>query len=219
MCGRYSIFTQPQQLAERFEASLAPELLAPRYNAAPTQLLPVITNHGERRIQLLRWGLVPSWADDPSIGSRMINARAETLEDKPAYRTAFAKRRCLVLADGFYEWQKVGGGKVPVRFKLASGEPFAFAGLWESWDTPEGEPLLSFTIVTGEPNELVAPVHNRMPVILTAETERTWLEDGAGGEAWKAALRPYPAELMESYAVSKLVNSPGNDSPALIERA
>ena len=215
MCGRFTIFADPGRLAERFDASLPPDGLRPRYNAAPTQSLPVLLNEGDRVIQLLRWGLVPFWAKDASIGSQMINARAETLAEKPSFRNALKKRRCLVLADGFYEWKKTTTGKAPMRISLASGEPFAFAGLWEIWDAPEGDKLRTFTIITTTPNDLVEPIHNRMPVILRPELEPLWLDNDADKDAWLDVLRPYPAELMTAYLVSKRVNFVSNDDPEL----
>lgn len=218
MCGRFSIFADPERLAERFKARLPAEGLTPRYNAAPSQDLPVILNEDRQLIQLLRWGLVPFWAKDPSIGNRMINARAETLPQKPGFRTALQKRRCLVLADGFYEWQKLNGRKQPLRVVLKSGEPFAFAGLWETWRQPDGGLLRTFTIVTTAPNELLASIHDRMPAILLPEHEQVWLDDSAGQRAWLKVLRPYPAELMTVYPVSHRVNSPANDDPSVIER-
>jgi putative SOS response-associated peptidase YedK len=217
MCGRFSIFADPSRLAERFEVSLPAEGLRPRYNAAPTQALPVILNEGDRVIQLLRWGLVPFWAKDPSIGSQMINARAETLAEKPSFRNALKKRRCLVLADGFYEWRKTPASKVPMRITLVSGEPFAFAGLWETWDTPDGDKLRTFTIVTTSPNELVEPIHNRMPVILRPEHETLWMDNYAEPAAWLDVLRPYPAELLRAYPIPKRVNSVGNDDPSVVK--
>ena len=216
MCGRFSIFADPERLAERFNAGLPPDGLHPRYNAAPTQSLPVLLNEGDRVIQLLRWGLVPFWAKDASIGSQMINARAETLAEKPSFRNALKKRRCLVLADGFYEWKKTTTGKAPMRITLASGEPFAFAGLWETWDTPEGDRLRTFTIITTTPNELVELIHNRMPVILRSELEPLWLDNDADQSAWLDVLRPYPSELMTAYPVSKRVNFVSNDDPDLV---
>ena len=218
MCGRFTIFADPDRLAERFQAALPADGLQPRYNAAPTQYLPVILNDGPPAIQLLQWGLVPFWAKDPSIGSRMINARAETLAEKPAFRAALKKRRWLVLADGFYEWQKTPTGKQPMRITLASGEPFAMAGLWETWDAPDGSLLRTFTIVTGEPNELVAAIHNRMPTILLPEHEALWLDNAAEPAIWLDILRPYPAERMAAYPVSRRVNHVANDDPGLVER-
>ncbi len=218
MCGRFTIFADPDRLAERFQAALPADGLQPRYNAAPTQYLPVILNDGPPAIQLLQWGLVPFWAKDPSIGSRMINARAETLAEKPAFRAALKKRRCLVLADGFYEWQKTPTGKQPMRITLDSGEPFAMAGLWETWDAPDGSLLRTFTIVTGEPNELVAAIHNRMPTILLPEHEALWLDNAAEPAIWLDILRSYPAERMAAYPVSRRVNHVANDDPGLVER-
>lgn len=221
MCGRFSIFADPERLAERFGASLPEEGLQARYNAAPTQNLPVILNEevDGRRIQLLRWGLVPFWAEDPAIGSRMINARGETLAEKPSFRTALKKRRCLVLADGFYEWKKTPDGKTPMRITLKSGEPFALAGLWETWKGPAGDLLRTFTIVTTSPNELLEPIHNRMPVILPREHEAIWLDNAADQAIWLDMLRPYPADLMTVYPVSKRVNYVGNDDPQLVQPA
>ena len=216
MCGRFTIFADPDRLAERFQAELPAEGLQPRYNAAPTQHLPVILNEVPPAIQLLQWGLIPSWAKDPAIGSRMINARAETLAEKPSFRAAFKKRRCLVLADGFYEWLQTPAGKQPMRITLASGEPFAMAGLWESWHAPDGSLLRTFTIITGEPNELVAPIHNRMPAILLPEHEAIWLDNAAEPAIWQDILRPYPAQRMAAYPVSRRVNFVGNDDEGLV---
>ncbi|MCC7206978.1 MAG: SOS response-associated peptidase [Anaerolineae bacterium] len=197
MCGRYSVAVDPEQLASRFNAELPPEPLPKRLNAAPTESLPVLLNEGPRRIELVRWGLIPSWADDPSIGSRLINARAETLAEKPSFRSALKSRRCLVLADAFYEWQKTEDGKkTPYRIALKSGEPFAFAGLWEQWRDPSGTPLRTFTIITTEPNDLVAPIHNRMPAVLRPDAEAPWLGENGLGDEWRDLLTPFPADLM-----------------------
>ena len=219
MCGRFSIFADPERLVERFDASLPEQGLQPRYNAAPTQDLPVILNEDERHIQLLRWGLVPFWAEDPAIGSRMINARSETLAEKPSFRTALKKRRCLVLADGFYEWQKTADGKVPMRITLKTGEPFAMAGLWETWKEPTGDLLRTFTIITTSPNDLLEPIHNRMPVILPREHEAIWLDNAADQAIWLDMLRPFPADLLTAFHVSKRVNYVGNDDPEIVQPA
>lgn len=224
MCGRYTIFTDPERLAERFDAALPAQDLRPRYNAAPTQHLPVILNGGPRHIELLQWGLIPFWAKDPTIGSRMINARVETVAEKPAFRAAFKKRRCLVLANGFYEWQAQAAdpatgsraSKTPMRFALPDDAPFAFAGLWENWDAPDGSLLRTFTIITGPPNSLTEPVHNRMPAILLPEHEAIWLDDEAEPAIWLDILRPYPPERMRVYPVSRRVNTVSNDDPALV---
>lgn len=221
MCGRYTIFTDPGHLAERFQAELPADGLQARYNAAPTQSLPVILNTDDpRRIERLRWGLVPSWSQDPAIGSRMINARGETVAEKPAFRAALRKRRCLVLADGFYEWRKNPiGPKTPLRFTLADGAPFAFAGLWEMWNAPDGSVLRTFTIITGQPNELVAPVHDRMPAILLPEHEAIWLDNAAEPAIWQDILRPYPSERMVVTSASRRVNAVSNDDVAVLTDA
>jgi putative SOS response-associated peptidase YedK len=217
MCGRYTLTFLPNRLAERFEAQPPTEDFFPRYNVSPQQYLPVICNTGERRIVMFRWGLIPGWAKNPSIGNRLINARAETVSEKPSFRTAFRNRRCLVLSDGFYEWQKTPSGKIPVRITLKDGEPFAFAGLWEKWRSPKGEEINTFSIITTEPNDLIAKIHHRMPVILRPEHEDVWLDNEAGAEKWLSVLKPYPAEKMTVYPVSRGVNSPRNDDLSLIE--
>lgn len=189
------------------------------YNIAPTQKVPVVPNDGSATIRLFRWGLVPQWADDSSIGNRMINARAETLAEKPSFRSAFRRRRCLILSGGFFEWRKEkGGGKTPMFVRLKSGLPFAFAGLWERWVSKEtGEELLSCTIVTCEPNSLIAEFHHRMPVILPSEAHQTWIDpQERQPQELTGLLVPYPAEEMEAYPVSKAVNNPRNNSPQCI---
>jgi putative SOS response-associated peptidase YedK len=167
---------------------------------------------GSRRLISMRWGLVPYWAEDPGIGSRMINARAETAAEKPAFRDSFRRRRCLVAADGFFEWQKAPGGKQPYLIRLEGGAPFAFAGLWDRWRGRRGRVLETFTILTTTPNELVRPIHDRMPVILPAEARSRWLAEDAESEALRELLGPLPGEGMEAFPVSQLVNSPANDS-------
>jgi len=216
MCGRYSITVAPEALAARFDTPVPEELAQPRYNAAPTQQLPVVLDDGTRHMALLRWGLVPRWAKDESIGNRLINARAESIEEKPSFRDAFSRRRCLVLADGFFEWQRAASGKQPFRFTLASGEPFALAGLWERWRRPDGNELRTFTIITTSANELVAPAHDRMPVMLLPEHEALWLDQKAGPGVWRDLLRPYPPDRMQAYPVSPAVNSPAHDGPEVI---
>jgi putative SOS response-associated peptidase YedK len=222
MCGRYTFAPDLSQIGELFPGFEVPEELAPRYNIAPTQKVPVILNDGRQRIELVRWGLIPSWAKDPAIGNRLINARAETLAEKPSFRSAFKRRRCLILADGFYEWQKTPGQrtKTPHYIRLRSGDPFAFAGLWESWRSPDDDRVLSCTIVTTSPNPLIASIHNRMPVILDPTVHERWLREGEQPkEEMAPLLAPYPPEQMEAYPVSTLVNSPKNDVPACIEPA
>lgn len=213
MCGRYTQATDPAKLAQRFRLEPPGPGIGRRYNIAPTQDAPIVTNDDPKHLCLMRWGLVPSWAKDAAIGNRMINARAETLAEKPSFRKPLERRRCLVLADGFYEWRKeAGSANIPIRFVLKSREPFAFAGLWDTWRAPDGKELVSFTIVTTEANELLRPVHDRMPVILRREDEERWLDPDLKDSArLLPLLRPYAAAEMEAYEVSMLVNSPRND--------
>ena len=222
MCGRYSLVMDLSVLAQRFEFDDAGLAAEPAYNIAPTQqALTVREGEDGREAAFMRWGLIPSWAKDSSIGARMINARAETLAEKPAFRTALRRRRCLVLADGFYEWQRVAGSKVkrPMRIVLKTGEPFAFAGLWEEWRNPEGIPIQSCTIITTSPNALLAPIHDRMPVILSRDAEPLWLDASVGDPGLLAnVLRPYSADAMDAYEVSPLVNSAANDTPEVLAR-
>jgi putative SOS response-associated peptidase YedK len=222
MCGRFTLTTSLGAVALRFgvRTSLEEAGDAPRYNIAPTQTVIVIGDDGQRYLTRMRWGLIPSWAKDPAIGNRMINARAETVATKRAFRAALRKRRCLVVADGFYEWQQRGRGKQPFRIMLRSGEPFGFAGLWENWLSPEGEEIQSCTIITTEANDLLRPIHDRMPVILTREAEVVWL-DSAIQEPTQLLplLKPYPAEGMELYPVSTRVNNPAHDGPECIKPA
>jgi putative SOS response-associated peptidase YedK len=198
--------------------------LQPRYNAAPTQSLPTVLRDresGERRLEALRWGLIPYWAKDAKIAYSTVNAKAETVATAPAFRDAFKCRRCLVLADGFYEWQKTDGKtKQPYRFTMADGAPFAFAGLWERWKEPaSSETVRSFTIITTMPNTLCAPVHNRMPVILDPEDYPAWLgETPATGDALRALLHPFPAERMAAHTIGPAISNVRNDNSALIER-
>ena len=219
MCGRFTLFVDPKDLMEAFPGFALPAEWTPRYNIAPSQPIAVIPNSGENKIELFRWGLIPSWAKDPTIGNRMINARAETLAEKPAFRAAYRQRRCLVLADGFYEWRKEPGRgtKTPMYIRLESGEPFAFAGLWESWRGPDDQPIRSCTIITTTPNALVERIHNRMPVILGREAYEPWLDPSPQSpDRLGTWLRPYPASQMVAYPVSTQVNNPSNDSPACI---
>ncbi|MGH2538651.1 MAG: SOS response-associated peptidase [Candidatus Promineifilaceae bacterium] len=220
MCGRFTLIAPGEAIADLFQLPAAPEL-APRYNIAPTQPVAAVRvspQTGERELTHLVWGLIPSWADDPSIGSRMINARSETAAEKPSFRAAFKYRRCLLPADGFYEWQKQNGAKQPMRVQMKDGRPFAMAGLWERWQSPDGSEIESCTILTTEPNDLLEEVHNRMPVILHPADFALWLDPGAQhpGEV-QDLLRPYPAAEMRFYPVSTQVNSPHNDTPEVIQ--
>ena len=214
MCGRYSLTADLGELAGRFEFDGDWDAFDKRYNIAPTQEVLTVVGGETRRAGYMRWGLIPFWAKNASIGSRMINARAETVAEKPAFRDALRRRRCLVLADGFYEWQRVGKNKRPMRIVMGSGEPFAFAGLWETWKNSEGTVIPSCTIITTTPNDLLKPIHNRMPVILSKEVEGFWLDDNVDDPAaLTSVLTPYPDDAMEAFEVSSLVNSATNDGP------
>jgi putative SOS response-associated peptidase YedK len=220
MCGRFTVATDPAVLAERFEVEL-PEEWAPSYNVAPTQDVLGIVRRRDARRQLreLRFGLIPHWAKDMKVGFSMINARAETVRSKGAYSGLLERRRALIVADGFYEWRTdPDGRKRPVRYTLADGGPFAFAGLWASWHDPEADAWLdSCTIITTTANGLVAPVHDRMPVILPRAAEAAWLDPQLAPAAVDALLVPYPAEEMHAAEASMLVNSVKNDGPELLD--
>lgn len=220
MCGRYTLSTPTDILGELYE--LETELtLSPRFNIAPTQEAAVVRVDAEsstRRLDLLKWGLVPFWAKDPGIGSRMINARSETVAEKPAFRVSLKRQRCLVPADGFYEWQATGGPKQPFFFHRKDGRPIALAGLWDRWDKGDDGPLETFTILTTTPNEVVAPIHKRMPVILKRSNFEEWLDPNDDDvETLTALLIPAPADLLEAYPVSTYVNSPANEGPDCVE--
>jgi putative SOS response-associated peptidase YedK len=218
MCGRYTITISADGAREDLGIVQMPQDYQPRYNVAPTQPVAVVVNALERKAEWMRWGLIPFWAKDPSIGSRLINARSETVSEKPAFKNAFAKRRCLVLADGFYEWQKGSGPKgrsQPFYFCRADSKPFAFAGLWEFWRSAEGDELRTCTIITCEANAVVRPVHERMPVMLSGESLWGWLSNQPTGELL-GLLKPYPVDVMKAYPVSGMVNRPELDAPNLI---
>ena len=217
MCGRFSLIADIGELARRFEFDGDWDAFDARHNIAPTQSVLTVVGGQDRRAGFMRWGLIPHWAKSASIGSRMINARAETVAEKPAFRDAFRRRRCLILADGFYEWRRVGRLKTPMRIVLRSGEPFAFAGLWSVWRDDAGSRVPSCAIVTTTPNEVVAPIHDRMPVILSKGAESLWLDgDVQDGALLSSVLKPYPPRLVEAYEVSSLVNSAANDGPEVI---
>lgn len=218
MCGRFTLMLDAEDLQEEFGLAEVPTDFRPRYNIAPSQAVLVLADSTGRRAEWMRWGLVPSWAKDVSIGYKLINARSETVMEKPSFRSAFRSRRCLIFADGFYEWQKSAGKgpSQPFHFTLAGGKLCAFAGLWETWRPPEGEePLRSCTILTTAANELVAPVHERMPVILNREAAVNWLA-ASDPSALMGLLKPFPAENMRASAVSRRVNSPDADGPELV---
>jgi putative SOS response-associated peptidase YedK len=221
MCGRYSQSQSAEIIAKAFQVDSVPAL-KPRYNIAPTQSVPTVLQTSastNRQFKMLHWGLIPSWAKDPKMGGRLINARAETVNEKPAFRSAFRQRRCLVLADGFYEWQQQEDKKQkqPFYFRLSDGQPFAFAGLWEHWKGADGEEIESCTLLTTEPNELMQPIHNRMPVILDPKDYDLWLDSEVKKpELLQPLLRPYQTEEMTTYPVSKVVNKPSNDTAECI---
>ena len=231
MCGRYTMFAKPENLERRFRARLSDAARkyasAPRYNIAPTQNIAILLRDpesGERVIDMARWGLVPSWAKDDSIGAKMINARAETLEEKPSFKSALERRRCLVVANGFYEWKSLAAAngrraaKQPMYARLRGDEPFAMAGLWDRWRNPSNDQTMrSCTIITAEPNALIATAHHRMAVILSPDDEDLWLDDRTPNAERLALLKPFPADDMELYPVSTRVNSPSADDASLIE--
>ncbi len=215
MCGRFSITSDLEELRERFGAE-PPQNYEIRYNAAPGQILPVIEMGKPDEMQMFKWGLIPHWAKDPAIGTRLINARAETIAQKPAFRSAFQKHRCLIPADGFYEWDKTGPKKIPYRVTLKSKELFTFAGICDSWIDDEGKEINTFSIITTEANALIAKIHRRMPVILTKEDETKWLNSQAKEEDILKLLRAYPSDALDIYPVSTLINNPRHDSPEVI---
>jgi putative SOS response-associated peptidase YedK len=214
MCGRFALTVDPADLQDAFPEFSFPAQAAPRYNIAPSQPILALPNDGTNQADFFAWGLIPSWAKDPSIGNRMINARAETLAEKPAFRSAYKYHRCLIFADGFFEWQARPGSKskAPHFIRLKSGAPFAFAGLWELWQPVDGSEVRTAAIITTEPNDLMASIHNRMPVILQPNTYSQWLDPAPQSpNRLQNLLVPFPAGEMEAYPISTLVNSPGND--------
>jgi putative SOS response-associated peptidase YedK len=217
MCGRFTLFADPSDLQEMVSLSTPLPDLAPRYNIAPTQPVAVVANGETRALELFRWGLIPSWAKDPAIGNRLINARAETLAEKPSFRTALKKRRCLILADGFYEWKREGNKKTPMYVQLKDQQPFAFAGLWEVWKSPDDKLVKSCTIITTTPNALMEKIHDRMPVILPPKAYDLWLSPGElPAEKALPLLKPFAASQMRAVTVSPLVNNPKFDSPECV---
>ncbi|MFP4544710.1 MAG: SOS response-associated peptidase [Candidatus Kapaibacterium sp.] len=216
MCGRFAMTATTEDI-ENLLPELGPDAeIEARYNIAPTQNIAAIQGDGSGKIRKLRWGLVPFWADDPSIGNRMINARGETLNEKPSFKKLIKSRRCLIIATGFYEWKKSGKEKIPYYIKMKDGKPFTFAGLWDVWNKGE-EPLTTATIITTVPNEMISDIHNRMPAIIMPEHRELWLStETVSIEMLLAAIGPYPADEMEAYPVSKAVNNPRNDYPELL---
>lgn len=218
MCGRYALETSASELAARFELDEVVDL-APRYNIAPGTDIPAIRHspEGKRVLHLLRWGLIPHWAKDPGIGAKLSNARGETVAEKPSFRDAFKRRRCLVPADGFYEWKTEGRQKQPYYFSLKSGEPFALGGVWESWRAPEGAILRTCCLITTGPNDIMLPVHDRMPVIVSPDDYEAWLTGEAS--AAQALVKPFPTDEMQAWAVSRRVSRSGEEGADLIRPA
>ena len=219
MCGRYSLTTPAEAVRALFGYEARPNL-RPRYNIAPTDAVLVVRpakDQGPREPAMMRWGLVPWWAKDIKIGAKTINARAETVASKPAFRDAFRERRCLVAADGFYEWRKECKLRRPFRIVRRDGNPFAFAGLWDRFSPAEGEAIDSFTIITTEANALLRPLHARMPVMLDAADYDAWLDASAGAPSLHALLRPFADSELAFFEVSSRVNKVANDDPSVIE--
>lgn len=222
MCGRFTLFAEFEEIIERFhiEATISKELYNPNFNVAPSHsVLSVINDGCKNRLGYLKWGLIPPWAKDKKIGYKMINARAETVSEKPSFKHAFQKRRCLVIADSFYEWKKNDdNSKTPMRIKLKSNALFAMAGIWESWRSPDGETIYSCSVITSTPNSLVKEIHDRMPVILKPSDETKWLDPSIiDPKKLQHLLQPLSEDFMDAYEVSSLVNSPKNNSPQLIQ--
>ena len=223
MCGRFTLHHSTEEVAEHFAVQQVLFPLEARYNIAPGQAVPVVANStlaGARWLEAMKWGLVPFWAKDPDIGNRLINARAESIAEKPAYKQALKRRRCILPSDGFYEWKAEAGGRVPHHIRRLDGELFGFAGLWEEWESPDGSLLRTCAIITVPPNELMATLHNRMPAILRCEDEDAWLDPELKDTgAILAMLKAYPADEMEAYPVSRRVNAPQNDDESCLEPA
>lgn len=219
MCGRFTIISSEEELINRYMAVLSEGFeYYPNYNAAPMQYIPtIIGSSSGNRLGSLRWGLVPSWADDDKIGNKMINARAETLSEKPAFKRLLGSKRCIIPCSGFYEWQKVGSGKQPMRILMKDDSIFSLAGLYNTWINPDGNKLSTCTIITTEPNSLMADIHNRMPVILRAQDEAEWLSKESDKESILKLLKPYPAEKMRAYKVDSAVGNVRNNKEGLIK--
>ncbi len=215
MCGRYQMSVREDEITVRFNVNVYEELYRPSYNCAPSQKLPVISNDDQANLSFFKWGLIPFWAKDPKIGYKMINAKAETIMQKPSFKNSFKRKRCLVISNGFYEWKKEKHGKIPFRIFLKDEKLFSFAGIWDEWKDSENRPVRTFSILTIKPNKLMEMIHNRMPVILEAKDEQSWLNEEKPEEVVKL-LKPFPPEKMEAYKISSLVNSPRNDSGEII---
>ncbi len=220
MCGRFTLTVDPAELKEAFQDYKFPTQFAPRFNVAPTQPILAIPNDGLNTADFFIWGLVPGWAKEPEIGNRLINARGETLAEKPAFRGSYKYKRCLILADGFYEWKSEPGTKTktPYFIHMNDGKPFAFAGLWDEWNSADGSQVRSCTIITTGPNDLMKPIHDRMPVILDPADYGQWLDTSPQTPgSLQPLIKPFPADKMSAYPVSTLVNKPSVDNAELIQ--
>ncbi len=218
MCGRYTQFSSIREILKGADFTGITFDRGARYNIAPTMMVDTFVNDGGYKAREMKWGLIPSWSNDPTIGNKIINARAETLLEKPTFKYAIRKRRCLIPADGFYEWQVVDGGKQPYYIRLKSHKPFCFAGLYDTWKAPDGSLVTTCTIITVDCNDMLREIHNRMPAILHRNDYALWLDPEAPVEAVTALLAPFPSDEMEMYPVSKLVNTPRNDGAELIKK-
>ncbi len=219
MCGRFVLVTEIILIAKEFNIQDMVSDLKPSYNIAPSQDIAVVMNEGINKLKTCRWGLIPSWAKDKSIGNKMINARAETLHEKPSFKKNLKKRRCLILADGFYEWKKDKKLKLPYYIYQKTKNIMAFAGLWDKWTSPDNEVITSCTIITTTANDLLKNLHHRMPVILKREEQKIWLDPMIQDqESLRSLLKPYPSEEMDFYEVSNPVNSPANNSPQCLQK-
>ncbi|HUG34117.1 MAG TPA: SOS response-associated peptidase [Anaerolineales bacterium] len=219
MCGRFTLTVDPAELQEKFGEYTFPKKFAPRFNIAPTQPVLAIPNDDKFKADFFVWGLIPMWAKDPAIGNRLINARGETVAEKPSFRGSLKYKRCLILADGFYEWKaaKDRKTKTPYFIHMKDRKPFAFAGLWDSWNSPDGSVIRTCTIITTEPNELMSMIHDRMPVILHTRDYAKWLDPSPRTpDQLLPLIKPFPADTMDAYVVSTMVNKPANDTPELV---
>ncbi|QDX94699.1 SOS response-associated peptidase [Brevibacillus laterosporus] len=218
MCGRFTLFVKPDDLKERYSLEEIPFELIPRYNIAPTQhITAIINDKGRNRIGQLKWGLIPSWSKDEKMAYKMINAKAETIREKPSFKKLFIRKRCIIPADGFYEWKKIDSDKQPMRIMMKDEGIFSLAGLYDTWTSPEGVRINTCTIITTKPNTLMADIHDRMPVIIKREDESLWLNrDVQDGELLESLLLPFDEEQMKAYPVSKMVGNVRNDLPECI---
>jgi putative SOS response-associated peptidase YedK len=220
MCGRFVLIANPEAIQTTFDLTTMPASMSPRYNIAPTQPVALITNENARELTFYKWGLIPSWSKDASAASKMINARSESAADKPSFRSAFKRRRCIIPANGFYEWKKQGSDKVPQFIHFKDQELFGIAGLWEVWHDPDGGEVRTCTILTTEANDFMKSIHNRMPVILHKEDYPLWLSPSEEpAPILQGLMQPYSGDDLTAYPVSKMVNRPGTDVPELIEPA